>query len=238
MISVNQLIQQATEAVSLVGDGESVDGDLAASSVKLLNQLISDLNSQEYIAARCGTRDIDVRGDLPIYRLAEGETDDTVLDMNPPEKIQGVSVKDGADQWEPLPPCDRQILDAVGKYSRPTAWTYDRYIEGEQWKGLLTTNGTSAHTLRIYYTVPMPVYTLADTIYLSDLYNNLLLQGLCLKLCVKYKLKEYKADFQEEFDKAKNMIKRNMASQRQLHNAVRSYDSYYQDGLHGRGLHL
>lgn len=238
MLSVINLVQQAYELVSLVGDGEAVSGDQAASAVTLLNQLLSELNNQEYLALQCATVEVSASDIVEIRSFDETEPHPSyVVNSVPPDRILGVSIRYG-QQWQPLVSTDRMTLDMADKSSWATCYTYDLAVKDGTLTGTLTLNGKNEHELRIYYQTPLPNYTLSDTIYLSDLYNNMILQGLCLKLCRKYKLKEYQADFQEEFDKACHLIKRNTADTRQLRDSIRPANSYYMDGLNGRGLHV
>ena len=61
MISSNQLIQMACELCSLVEAGESVDGNMAVVGINLLNNLIADLNSKNYIVMQNATIDVPCR---------------------------------------------------------------------------------------------------------------------------------------------------------------------------------
>ena len=47
MIAVNELVQQAYEAINMTGLGESTDGTMALVGCQELNRLISTLNSKE-----------------------------------------------------------------------------------------------------------------------------------------------------------------------------------------------
>ena len=73
MLSVNELIQDACEDLSLVGDGEAVSGELAASCEGLLNRAITTLNSDSYISLTVKTHDVLANGDVVFRKLEAGE---------------------------------------------------------------------------------------------------------------------------------------------------------------------
>lgn len=61
---------------------------------------------------------------------------------------------------------------------------------------------------RITYLESMPEYNLYDTIYLSNKYIEVIEDGLCYKLCLRYKLLEFLSIFKDEYDSGKLAIKR------------------------------
>ena len=61
---------------------------------------------------------------------------------------------------------------------------------------------------RITYLESMPEYNLYDTIYLSNKYIEVIEDGLCYKLCLRYKLLEFLPIFKDEYDEGKLAIKR------------------------------
>lgn len=61
---------------------------------------------------------------------------------------------------------------------------------------------------RITYLESMPEYNLYDTIYLSNKYIEVIEDGLCYKLCLRYKLLEFLPIFKNEYDEGKLAIKR------------------------------
>ena len=73
---------------------------------------------------------------------------------------------------------------------------------------------------------PYVVGELDSVIYLSDLYNNMLLQGLCYNLCIYYKLADYKDAFETEFEKAKAAIKRSNVTARMLQRNSARFGDY------------
>ncbi len=60
-INVNDLIQNAFTRCGLVGDGQAVNGTRATTGLNELKDLISVLNTQEYIADNIRVYDVNAR---------------------------------------------------------------------------------------------------------------------------------------------------------------------------------
>ena len=92
---------------------------------------------------------------------------------------------------------------------------------------------------RITYLESMPEYNLYDTIYLSNKYIEVIEDGLCYKLCLRYKLLEFLSIFKDEYDSGKLAIKRinnkNRAMNYDFVELGNIYGSYW-DNLAGESL--
>lgn len=92
---------------------------------------------------------------------------------------------------------------------------------------------------RITYLESMPEYNLYDTIYLSNKYIEVIEDGLCYKLCLRYKLLEFLSIFKDEYDSGKLAIKRINNKNRTMNydfvELGNIYGSYW-DNLGGVGL--
>ena len=92
---------------------------------------------------------------------------------------------------------------------------------------------------RISYLESMPEYNLYDTIYLSNKYIEVIEDGLCYKLCLRYKLLEFLKIFKDEYDSGKLAIKRINNKNRTMNydfvELGNIYGSYW-DNLGGVGL--
>lgn len=92
---------------------------------------------------------------------------------------------------------------------------------------------------RITYLESMPEYNLHDTIYLSNKYIEVIEDGLCYKLCLRYKLLEFLSIFKDEYDSGKLAIKRINNKNRTMNydfvELGNIYGSYW-DNLGGVGL--
>ena len=91
----------------------------------------------------------------------------------------------------------------------------------------------------ITYLESMPEYNLYDTIYLSNKYIEVIEDGLCYKLCLRYKLLEFLKIFKDEYDEGKLAIKRINNKNRTMNydfvELGNIYGSYW-DNLGGVGL--
>ena len=92
---------------------------------------------------------------------------------------------------------------------------------------------------RITYLESMPEYNLYDTIYLSNKYIEVIEDGLCYKLCLRYKLLEFLPIFKDEYDEGKLAIKRINNKNRTMNydfvELGNIYGSYW-DNLGGVGI--
>ena len=224
MLSVVNLIQMAHELCSLVEAGESVNGDDSVVGLNLLNNMIADLNAKNYIVMQNAT--IDAPCNRVTYFVKGGDPSRNAIDMEPPESINDVAHSFGA-RFVPLQPGDPMVIAMCNCMGIPHNWTYSRELEDYEEEGItrqrlvgkLELDGRAAGKIRIFYNKPLPKYTLDgpnSIIYLSDLYNNMLLQGLCYHLCMYHKLADYRPGFEMEFEKAKTAIKKKNYASRMM----------------------
>ena len=231
MISVNELIQEACEDLSRVGDGETVSPDLAASCEGLLNRAITTLNSDGYIALTVKTHDLVAAGSVTFRKLEEGEQlQPNTVDEEPPDTVQGVSRKVGI-RYVRLTPSNPETMDRVLTYSMPTQWCYGVDTEtapsGETRRvGTLRLNGEYPVDLRVYENSRLPHYRLGDMIYLSPLYHDLILYTLEMRMVKKYKLYSYEDRVQHDLDGAMAAVDSNAAANRPMRNDDQLCDSY------------
>ena len=231
MISVNELIQHACEDLSQVGDGEAVSGELAASCEGLLNRAIAGLNADSYISLTVKTHDVLSAGDVVFRKLEEGETaPSNTIDQEPPDNVQGVSRKVGI-RYVRLTGSNPESMDRALTYALPTLWCYGVETEtapsgNTRRIGRVRLNGSSPVEMRIYENSAMPHYRLGDTIYLSQLYFNLILYSLEKRMVAKYKLYSYKQQVLEDLAEAMKAIDTNTAQNRPLTNDAMVCEGY------------
>ena len=248
-ISVQQLVQTAFQNCSLIGDGESVDGTAYGTTAHdgalgLLNNLLSELNNQGFIASSFDTKEFTYSHPTTILKSGNLYISDALVLGVLPDKIEGVSRKIGS-RWIPLHSCDRQTMDTRTKMQLPTSWCYElskteiltqdvpRFVEN----GTLFLDTNRPTVVKFWYRKPIQAELSNPTLFLSDMYFDLLLNGLCVKLCVKYKLTDYLPIFEQQFKQAKNLIKRSNATQRMLQRGDLGggYDDSFYNGLGGVG---
>lgn len=243
MIAVNELVARAYESINMTGLGESTDGTMAEVGVNELNRAISTLNSEGYLALSQKWSDADSARVIYFRKLAEGEELPNSIDMEPPVAIVAVARKIG-NRFLPLNNGNHVQMSQRTPQTTATSWTYDVDVEEygeERYRsvGILTLDGNPHGTVRIWYNSQIPQYKLEDTIYMSDLYNELLMCALCVRLAKFYELsEEKKAELNTDLTTAKNLIKRNNATQRmqQSGNLMGSYQDSYYNGMSGYGF--
>lgn len=255
-ISVQQLVQTAFQNCSLIGDGESVDGTAYGTTAHdgalgLLNNLLSELNNQGFIASSFDTAEFTISRTI-LLRVDEFyplRGDDVRLESGifgipakVPDRLEGVSRKIG-DRWLPLHSCNPQQMATRNLMQLPTSWCYElRAYQSREPKiqtgGFLTVDSNKPTQVKIWFRRPFQdLSTFDDSIHVSEMYFDLLLNGLCVKLCVKYKLTDYLPIFEQQFKQAKNLIKRSNATQRMIQRGDLGggYDDSFYNGLGGVG---
>lgn len=242
-ILTSNLVNEAYEAIGMTGLGNSTKGNRAAVGVRELNHLIADLNSHGFISLSQQWRDTTAIGALVVFKkLDEGETaEDNVIDMEPPAKVESVARKTG-NVWLPMSSIDAVQMATKNHKSLATAWNYAREYEdhdgGKREVGIVRIDGTTPYGVRVFFNARLPHYELSDTIYLSDLYDNLLLEGLKYRLACFFELSDSKkSDCWNAFSDAKKLIKRDNIVGRMLQAGrnLGGYDDSYYNGLAGNG---
>lgn len=249
MKAVNQLIQEAYEAINMAGLGEAVgeyaDDNMPVVGVNELNRLITQLNNEGFISMTQKWVDCPNTRVIHFRKLEEGEPNDgTTVDMVPPEKVESVGRRIG-DRFCLLNNSNQVFMAQKNPYSTAMSWTYGTELEDipdtdrKRLVGILTLDGSPRNSVRVWYDEKLPKYNLDDTIYLSDLYNEVLLSGLIFRLANFYELsEEKKASASSDFLAAKSLIKRNNATQRSIRNTMvgSSWMDPYYNGFNGVGM--
>lgn len=243
-MTVNELIQSACEDVNLVSDGDPVSGELAASAEGLLNRAVAMLNQDSYLSCTVKEYDRVSAGSVVFRKLEEGEEQQpNCIDSEPPDSVQGVSRKVGI-RWLRLTPASPQDLAASNTFSLPQLYCYSLDTEtapsgNKRVVGVLKLNGSNPVEMKVFVNSRLPQYRLGDTIYLSDLYHDLILYALEVRLCKKYKLYSYIDQAEKDLNDAKGTIDTNTLVNRPLtsiDNGANGYMDDYYNGLGGVGL--
>jgi len=136
--------------------------------------------------------------------------------INPlPDRIVTMARKVG-ERYVQLYPAQRQVLDAKTKRGLPTFFACETELETVSVNGTKTTfevfyielDSMLTLPLRITYLKSIPQYKLNDKLYFNEKILSILEDGLCSKLCLRYKLLEIKPYFDEEFANAVRLLKR------------------------------
>jgi len=243
-MTVNELIQSACEDVNLVSDGDAVPGDIASSAEGLLNRAVAMLNQDSYLSCTVKEYDRVSSGSVVFRKLEEGEEQQpNCIDSEPPDSVQGVSRRVGI-RWLRLTPASPQDLAASNTFSLPQLYSYSLDTEtapsgNKRVVGVLKLNGSNPVEMKLFVNSRLPQYRLGDTIYLSDLYHDLILYALEVRLCKKYKLYSYLDQAEKDLNDAKDSIDRNTLVNRpmtNIDNGANGYMDDYYNGLGGVGL--
>ncbi|MBO7715209.1 MAG: hypothetical protein J6S85_16695 [Methanobrevibacter sp.] len=154
-----------------------------------------------------------------------------------PDRVVTLSRKLGI-RYIQLFPGERQILDAKTKMGLPTFFTCETQLEKHKVENIeynyevfiIETDSIQSLEYRVTYLKTLPQYKLNDKLYFSEKILSILEDGLCAKLCLRYKLLDVKAMFDEEFANAVRLLKRvNQSNRPMTYEGIGgSYlDSYY-----------
>lgn len=140
-----------------------------------------------------------------------------------PDRVITLSRKLGV-RYIQLFPGERQVLDAKTKMGLPTFFTCETQLEKHKVENIeynyevfiIETDSIQSLEYRVTYLKTLPQYKLNDKLYFSEKILSILEDGLCAKLCLRYKLLDVKAMFDEEFANAVRLLKRVNQSNRPM----------------------
>lgn len=158
-----------------------------------------------------------------------------------PDRVVSLSRKLG-ERYVQLYPAQRQVLDSKTKRGLPVFYTTETQLESVKVSNTVYTYEVffiemdSIQTLnyRITYLKSIPQYKLNDKLYFSEKVLSILEDGLCSKLCLRYKLLDVKPMFDEEFANATRLLKRiNQANRPMTYSDIEggSYLDNFYDGF-------
>ena len=124
MISVNDLIQNAFSRCGLVGDGQAVNGIKAKTGENELKDLISILNTQEYIADNFKIFDVSGKNEITIGNSIDFD----IQVKNPPSTIKSVGRKNG-DRFIQLVKTNIESIFSESRNHLSTQYTYNVYFD-------------------------------------------------------------------------------------------------------------
>ena len=136
--------------------------------------------------------------------------------INPlPDRVVTLSRKLG-ERYIQLFPAERQVLDSKTKMGLPTFFTCETQLESVKAANTnyvfevfyIETDSTQPIEYRITYLKSIPEYQLNDRLYFSEKIISILEDGICAKLCLRYKLLDVKPIFDEEFANGVRLLKR------------------------------
>ena len=265
MISVNELIQNAFQRVGIVGDCESASPTQVMAGVKDLQDVITQLNVEDYLLENVETYDAYVAKKIKFavkpdnWFVVEDESEiETRIANNQvsvgdkmtnaewntymseywptffvdavPDRCIGVARKIG-NTYKQLIPADKMMIDAQTKghlaelYTVETEWAdvdYPHDADDPNYEPVpveyfvIEFDSNVSSKFRITILKGIKIYNVEDKLQISSKYESMIEDGLCVKLCQRYKYLEMKADFEKDFDSAKTMISRINSSNRPM----------------------
>lgn len=155
-----------------------------------------------------------------------------------PDRITALTRKLG-ERYVPIYPAEKQVLDASTKRSLPTFYMCETQLEKHKVENIeynyevfiIETDSIQSVNYRLTYLKTIPQYKLNDRLYFSEKVLSVIEDGLCSKLCLRYKLTDIKQLFDEEYANGLRLLKRiNQANRPMTYSFVEggSYlDSFY-----------
>ena len=155
----------------------------------------------------------------------------------PPDRVVTLSRKLG-NRYIQLFPANKPILDAKTKMGLPTFYLCETQLENYKVGNadynmevfIIETDSIQPLEYRITYLKSIPQYKLNDRLYFSEKVLSVIEEGVCAKLCLRYKLTDIKQFFDEEYSNGLRLLKRiNQSNRPMVYEGIGgSYlDSYY-----------
>ena len=147
-----------------------------------------------------------------------------------PDRCIGVARKVG-NTYKQLIPADKMMIDAQTKghlaelYTVETEWIEVEHLHEESDPNYTPTpveyfviefDSNVSANFRITILKGIKIYKAEDKLQISSKYQSMIEDGLCVKLCQRYKYLEMKEDFEKDFEWAKTLIKRTNSSNRPM----------------------
>ena len=168
-----------------------------------------------------------------------------------PDRCIGVARKVG-NTFKQLIPADKMMIDSQTKghlaelYTVETEWVEVEHLHDPEDPNYKPTpieyfvvefDSNISSQFRITVLKGIKIYNAEDKLQISSKYQSMIEDGLCVKLCQRYKYLEMKEDFEKDFDSAKTMISRINSSNRPMLYGNYGYNDYnrsYWDLTSGR----
>lgn len=157
-----------------------------------------------------------------------------------PDRIVSLSRKIGT-RYLQLLPGDKPLLDSRTKQGLPNFYMCETQLEHTEVLDnsydyevfIIETDSVQPINYRITYLKSIPQYKINDRLYFSEKVLTVLEDGLCAKLCLRYKLLEIKPYFDEEYANGVRLLKRVNNSNRPMTYEVNngSYLDNFYNGL-------
>lgn len=147
-----------------------------------------------------------------------------------PDRCIGVAKKVG-NRFQQLIPADKMMIDAQSKGHMANIFAIDtEYVDVDVLHDPADPNyrpysieyfniefdSSISNNYRITILKGIKLFNIDEPLKLSQKYTSMIEDGLCVKLCQRYKYLEMKQDFEKDFESAKSMIRRINSSNRPM----------------------
>ena len=147
-----------------------------------------------------------------------------------PDRCIGVARKVG-NRFQQLIPADKMMIDAQSKGHSANLYAIDtEYVDVDvlhdpddpNYKPYsieyfnIEFDSSLSNNYRITILKGIKIFNIDEPLKLSNKYSSMIEDGLCVKLCQRYKYLEMKVDFEKDFESAKTMISRINSSNRPM----------------------
>lgn len=211
-------VESADAIDVLIRNGEAEVGDIYK---------IKDKNEFYTIRSQAGT----------YYKMTSNDWNSYMTEYWPtffvdavPDRCIGVARKIG-NTYKQLIPADKMMIDAQTKghlaelYTVETEWAevnYPHDLDDPNYEPytleyfVIEFDSNVSSQFRITVLKGIKIYNVDDKLQISSKYQSMIEDGLCVKLCQRYKYLEMKEDFANDFESAKRMISRINSSNRPM----------------------
>lgn len=148
-----------------------------------------------------------------------------------PDRVMGIGRRLG-DRYVQLMSANRTLIDSMTRRSLATMYTCDTdlvhvvnpFATYDFEVFAIYLDSVVAANYRITYLKKIPQYKLTDKLYFNEHLLSIIEDGLCAKLCVRYKLFDQKPFFDAEYENSLRLLKR-----ANYNNRPSTYQCSYED---------
>lgn len=204
---VNQIIENVATGLGLVGDGQTVQGTMAKNMLRDLNSAIAKLNMQSYILSAQTQKIVNCSG-----KAVFGPSDDADVHCDIVPALVKVVQRKVGDRFINLTAGRLSDIYNASRMGKASIYTVD-YKEDAM---TVTFDTEQPDTYSIIYLENFPNFKLNDVLPMGVSEVELLEAALAVETCKRYKLIDYLAMYQNDFNELKRLYRRRNAANRQL----------------------
>ena len=189
MLNVRNLVVGANQMIGEIGDTESLDGPRTLIGVQLLNEIVSQLNLENYFAFNRQTISLQPSSSKSVYTIGSATIDPSVdINADRPSNIIRAYGKDSGSnttqyELEQVSPEDLPMFE-IDAVTLPRYFSYLSSYPIGQIK--LNSSLASSYEIVFVYSVPLPVMEINDVLEIPYEYEPALKNCLSYLLAIRY----------------------------------------------------